>query len=199
MTEPDVGATANYPDFKALGSIEEGCTKLGRFLGLDAPVSQDVFETVIDNPTYATALFTARTAPVFRDHLLARPDSCERRYERSPEPEEAAHASFSNGALLAKAAKSFIAWGRSGFKTADDALYKARLAACNACEHHIVPERKLSYQLAAALTGTKADRKVCGLCGCVTEAKARLEDERCPGQDPKRPGFSRWGDRGVAV
>jgi hypothetical protein len=192
MSEQNLGATANYPDFKALASIEDGCAALGRFLGLEAPVSRDVFETVIDNPTYATALFTARKAPVFRDHLLARPDTCKRRYERvRAEPEET---SWSNAALLAKAAKSFIAWGRNGFKTADDVLYKARLAACNACEHNVMPERKLGYQLAAALTGTKADRKICDLCGCVTEAKARLENERCPGQDPARPGFSRWGD-----
>lgn len=194
------------PDFQALASVEEGCELLGRYLGLDRPVPRRVFAAVIDNPTYATALFTSRRAPPFRDHLLAHPEACRRLHpmpageavaDRAPTGEAAAGdvpQDQGNAALLLKAAKSFVAWGRHGFKTADDALYLARMAACEACPHHAVPERKFAYQLAAALTGGAADRKVCNLCGCITEKKARLADERCPGRDPSHPGFSRWGD-----
>jgi hypothetical protein len=179
------------PDFQALASVEEGCELLGRYLGLDRPVPQQVFAAVIDNPTYATALFTSRAAPPFRDHLLAHPEACRR---LAPVPPDPAQQDQSSAALLVKAAKSFVAWGRNGFKTADNALYAARLAACDVCPHHAIPERKIAYQIAAALTGGTADRKVCNLCGCVTQNKARLADERCPGRDPGRPGFSRWGD-----
>ncbi|KVO99492.1 hypothetical protein WL21_02785 [Burkholderia ubonensis] len=188
--------TTILPDFQTLASVEEGCDLLGRYLGLDRPVSRQVFAAVIDNPTYATALFTSRRAPAFRDHLLDHPEVCQRTAQkRSGEtaPDETRQ-DLSSAALLIKAAKSFVAWGRSGFKTADDALYTARLAACDACPHHTKPERKVAYQIAAALTGGTANRKICGLCGCVTQNKARLADERCPGQNPNRPGFSRWGD-----
>lgn len=183
--------TTILPDFQALASVEEGCELLGRYLGLDRPVSRQVFVAVIDNPTYATALFTSRKAPPFRDHLLDHPEAC-RRLE--PAPAEEVAQDQSSAALMIKAAKSFVAWGRSGFKTADNALYTARLAACDACPHHAEPDRKFAYQIAAALTGGSADRRVCNLCGCITEKKARLADERCPGRDPSRPGFSRWGD-----
>lgn len=188
--------TTILPDLQTLTSVEEGCDLLGRYLGLDRPVSRQVFATVIDNPTYATALFTARRAPAFRDHLLDHPEVCERTARKRPDetPDEATAQGPSSATLLLKAAKSFVAWGRSGFKTADDALYTARLAACDACPHHTKPERKVAYQIAAALTGGTANRKICGLCGCVTQNKARLADERCPGQDPNRPGYSRWGD-----
>lgn len=203
--------TTILPDFQTLTSVEEGCDLLGRYLGLDRPVPQQVFATVIDNPTYATALFTSRRSPAFRDHLLAHPEVCERTVqpraeatgvdatgvdETGADPARADETPQDPGsaALLLKAAKSFVAWGRNGFKTADDALYTARLAACDACPHHTQPERKVAYQIAAALTGGTASRKICALCGCVTQNKARLADERCPGQDPDRPGFSRWGD-----
>lgn len=183
--------TTILPDFQALASVEQGCELLGRYLGLDRPVPRQVFAAMIDNPTYATALFTSRTAPPFRDHLLAHPEACRRVAPVEPDQAPQDH---SSAALLVKAAKSFVAWGRNGFKTADNALYTARLVACDACPHHAAPERKIAYQIAAALTGGTAEAMVCGLCGCVTQKKARLADERCPGRDPARPGFSRWGD-----
>ena len=193
MTQTSLAMTDTtiIPDFRNLANVEQGCELLGRYLGLDRPVSRQVFVCVIDNPTYATALFTSRRAPAFRDHLLSNPEVCER--VEQPQTDETPQ-NLSSAALLLKAAKSFVSWGRNGFKTADDALYVARLAACERCQHHVTPERKVAYQIAAALTGGTASRKICDLCGCVTQNKARLADERCRGHDPARPGFSRWGD-----
>ncbi|CAM2754769.1 MULTISPECIES: hypothetical protein [Pseudomonas] len=181
------------PDFQAFTSLDDGCLQTGHYLGLDGPVSRAVFTAIIDNPTYATALFTARIAPVFRDHLLAHP-------QQSLQPENSSHTSarsssieLSNSALLKKAAHSFVAWGRGGFKTTDNDLFEQRLSACEACPHHTATPDKLAYRVGAALTG-ESNRKICELCGCVTGKKARLRDEQCPGAHPDRPGYSRWGD-----
>lgn len=184
------------PELQTLTSVEDGCLQIGRYLGLNGPITRDAFIAIIDNPTYATELFTARGASVFRDHLLAHPQ-CRRQIRTgktdATTAQKATVNELSNAALLAKAAHSFLVWGRGGFKTADDALFQQRMAACEACPHHTATPDKLAYKLAAALSGN-ANRKICGLCGCVTGKKARLRDERCPGPHPKRPGYSRWGD-----
>ncbi|AVO59196.1 hypothetical protein [Pseudomonas chlororaphis] len=188
------------PDFQAFTSLDDGCLQTGRYLGLDGPVSRAVFTAIIDNPTYATTLFTARTAPAFRDHLLAHPQPAQRLENSgethplaSDESSRSSSIELSNSALLAKAARSFVAWGRGGFKTTDNDLFERRLSACEACPHHTATPDKLAYRVGAALTGD-SNRKICELCGCVTGKKARLRDEQCPGAHPDRPGYSRWGD-----
>lgn len=58
------------------------------------------------------------------------------------------------------ALKAMAKFVGSGFKTTPAEALRARLAACEGCEHH---------------TGVR-----CRACGCVTSAKARLLHERCP-------------------
>lgn len=62
--------------------------------------------------------------------------------------------------------RSAAAWGKSGFAMADDDKLTARLDACKAC-----PEWD-----AAGMAGTGRCRK----CGCSTQAKLRIDSEKCP-------------------
>jgi tetratricopeptide (TPR) repeat protein len=62
--------------------------------------------------------------------------------------------------MALSAAKSMAKFVGSGFKTAPPLTVQLRLQTCAACEHH---------------TGMR-----CRLCGCFTNAKARLAHEHCP-------------------
>ncbi|EJN32517.1 hypothetical protein [Pseudomonas sp. GM80] len=181
------------PDFKAFASVKDACAQLGQYLGLEKPITREVFAAIIKNPGYATNLFIARPAPAFRDYLLAHPDHGESITGNSVEPVPARYVELDNRALLKKAASSFVAWSREGFKAADNDLFEQRISACNACPHQTDTPDRLAYRIGAALTGA-SNRKICDLCGCVTGKKARLSHEKCPGDDPRRPGLSRWGD-----
>jgi hypothetical protein len=57
-------------------------------------------------------------------------------------------------------ATSMAKWAASGFQTAPQEVYDARLAACAGCKYHEPPR--------------------CTLCGCFTEKKAWLPHEDCP-------------------
>jgi tetratricopeptide (TPR) repeat protein len=66
------------------------------------------------------------------------------------------------------AAKSMVKFLGSGLKTVPPSVHLQRLQTCTACEHH---------------TGVR-----CRLCGCFTNAKARLAHEECPiGKWPSGP------------
>lgn len=181
------------PDFKAFANIKDACLQTGLYLGLEAPVTREVLAAIIDNPTYATTLFNARTESTFRNYLLAHPDHSRPVTDDGVEPAIPRAVELNNRALLKKAASSFVAWGREGFKASDNDLFERRISACEVCPHHTDTPNKLAYQIGAALTGA-SNRKICDLCGCVTGKKARLSNERCPGEDPERKGVSRWGE-----
>ncbi|MDZ3833120.1 MAG: hypothetical protein U0S50_15080 [Sphingopyxis sp.] len=168
--------------FHEFASIEEGCTELGAFLGLQEPVARAVFVAAVHDGAYARNLIIARTAPAFLNRLLENPPPL------PPADQEEA----SNVELLAKAAKSLWQWARSGMETASDDIYRRRLALCAACPHHRDPPKRAIYDLARPFTKGDAAQRICGLCGCITANKARLATENCPGDHPDRPGFTRW-------
>src|SRR5262249_50278668 len=62
--------------------------------------------------------------------------------------------------MALSAAKSMAKFLGSGLKTVTPQVYLGRLAICAGCEHH---------------TGVR-----CRLCGCFTNAKARMAHEQCP-------------------
>jgi hypothetical protein len=62
--------------------------------------------------------------------------------------------------------RSAAAWGKSGFAMADSDKLTARLDACKSC----------SEWDAAGMAGTGRCRK----CGCSTQAKLRIDSEKCP-------------------
>jgi hypothetical protein len=92
--------------------------------------------------------------------------------------------------MLRTLGESLLRWGRAAFAYADDETYRARLAACGACEHRRAAGETLLHKLANLVVANTA---VCGLCQCLVEKKARVRTEHCPGEDPARRGYNRWG------
>ncbi|HEY0396161.1 MAG TPA: hypothetical protein VGD01_16880 [Candidatus Elarobacter sp.] len=156
--------------------LDEQRAELGRLLGLDAPVTREVLLASLHDATYAHNLLTCRGEPALLAPLLARPPSPPARH-------------VSEAEVVKSLAESMLRWGRAAFAYADDATYRARLAACGACEHRQAAGETLLHKLANLVVSNTA---VCGLCQCLVEKKARAATERCPGAHPQRPGFNRW-------
>jgi hypothetical protein len=171
--------------FREYASLAEGCTEFGTFLGLDGPVSEDVFVGAMQDPVYARNLIISRSAPAFLKVLLDKP----------PQQKPAAgQAEKTNVELLAKAARSLWNWTRSGMETVSDETYRRRLDRCAVCPHHTTAPNRAIYNLGAAFMDDTQERRICTLCGCVTANKARMATENCPSEDPHRPDFTRWGE-----
>jgi hypothetical protein len=171
--------------YRDLASIDEGCRELGAVLGLSGPVPEDVFIGAMEDSAYARNLLISRSAPAFLKVLLDRPP------QRAPDLEPGPK---SNGELLAKAARSLWTWARSGMENVSDEAYRRRLDRCAVCPHHAVAPKRAVYALGAAFSSDTQPRMICTLCGCITANKARLATESCPGEDPGRPGLTRWGE-----
>lgn len=155
--------------------LEEARERLGTLLGLDAPVSDAVAVAAAADQVYARNLLATRDAPALLEHLLANP----------PQVEEP-----STLELGGRLAQAMVRWGRTGFTVVDDATRARRLSACAACPHRIEARRHPTLHRWLA-DGERP--QVCGLCGCALARKTRLGSERCPDEDPARPGFDRWG------
>ncbi|MGN6373512.1 MAG: hypothetical protein ACTHM1_11085 [Solirubrobacteraceae bacterium] len=157
-------------------SLAQSCARFGEMLGLSGPVSERVLAAATQDKVYARNLLATRGAPELMEHLLENPPAV------AEDP--------SALVLAGRAAKALGRFARTGFSLMDEEGYSKRLAACAACPHQIEAKSHATlYRMAA-----KEERpKVCDLCGCMVAKKARLRSERCPGEDPERPGFNRWG------
>lgn len=80
-------------------------------------------------------------------------------------------AEFSLSTLAARAATSLAVWAKAGFPVVDEATLAARLAACAGCPSLITDPDRAIYKVAG--------EPVCGACGCLVTAKARLASESC--------------------
>lgn len=76
------------------------------------------------------------------------------------------------GTLVARAAKSLAIWAKAGFPVVDEATLAKRLAACKGCPLLVREPDRAIYRVAVG-------EPVCGACGCLVTAKARLASERC--------------------
>ncbi len=191
---PSSGSDNEAPaiDFSTIGSVEEGCEKLAAFLGLEEPVSRDVFLSAVEDSTYAANLHVARTEPSFLRHVLGQPTRSWNELRQKPpsKPQER-----SNGELLTRAAKSLFRWTRKGFKRVDEVTFRRRLAACRACPHHVRKPAKVLYAVAGALLSKdEREQRICDLCGCLAATKARFEHESCPDRHPVDGELTRWGE-----
>lgn len=158
--------------------VQAHCAEFGKILGLDRPVSEEVFRAALADESYAANLLTCRRDPDLLRYLLARPTS---RAEELAAKE-----------LLARAASSLARWAKAGFTVVDKEVYRRRLSACANCPHLRVPpsgRRRLLYALTGAGSG---DESVCGLCGCSVTRKARLTSEACPAPHPDQAHHTRW-------
>jgi hypothetical protein len=153
-------------------SWEDLCTRLGKTLGLDQPVSSSVMRRVMDDPLYAHDLLSCRNTPGFLKVLLHDP-----RNEAYKPPVQIAEKTTLQ--LLSKASSALFKWGKAGFSTVDEETYQRRFNTCLQCVHLVEPPDKLLYRL---MTSGKPNEKICNLCGCVAAKKARLPTESCPAQ-----------------
>ncbi len=183
---------APLPD--SVEDMDDARWKLGELLELDGPVSEAVVRAAVDSPLYAMHLLASRQSAQFLGLLLDNPPP--------PPAGTDAGAGAADGAghdagqestagLLLRFGKAMAEWGRSGFRRAEPEVAERRLAACAGCPNLKAPGGSILHRLAGA--AGLGDHS-CGLCGCMVQAKAAVATERCPGEDPRRPGWSRWGD-----
>lgn len=179
-------ATGEY----IVADLPEAQQHFALLLGLDRPVSEAVLTAAVNDPLYAMHLISSRSSPQFLDILLNNPPGVARDATTSAFPQE--ETQHSAGELLGRFAKAMVGWSRSGFATAPKELLEKRLDTCRACPNLKARDGGSILQRLASTVGL--DGHSCGLCGCFVSAKARILRESCPGEDPAKPGFTRWGD-----
>ena len=183
-------------DVKDGESVDELRTRLARVLGREEPVPLNAFLRAVDDPSYFSYLLTSRNAPGFLEPLLADPANAKYGPAEAP-PRPAATQRHSDMALVGRAAKAFIRWGKAGFSVVDEATLERRENACLACPNRVEPRSRLQKLIPisnAGQIGTRTGNHVCDLCGCQIAKKIRLPTESCPGAHPTEPGLSRWGE-----
>jgi hypothetical protein len=171
-----------------VSDVAEAQRRLSALLGREEPVSVDVLRAAVEDPLYAMHLMASRSSPQLLAILLQRPPRREEDPLKQALPETAADQS--KAALLSRFARSMFEWSKTGFELAPPEQHEARLAACRACPNLRAPTGSLFQRIAAS---AGLDGHTCTLCGCAVAAKSRIARETCPGADPNRPGFNRWG------
>ncbi|MCF6474062.1 hypothetical protein FAF44_37615 [Nonomuraea sp. MG754425] len=153
--------------------------EMGRVLGLDEAVSEEVLCAALADATYAANLLTCRRHPDLLRHLLKNPP---RRQAEVPVHD-----------LLARAGGALVNWARTGFTHVDEETYQRRVTACERCpELRDAPQSPARRALYTIATLGLDDKSICGKCGCSVVRKARLTSETCPAPDPGEPGMTRW-------
>jgi hypothetical protein len=160
-----MGVTADGASGASQLDLDDQREALGRILGLDGPVTEDVIVAAVEHDSYARNLLLARREPELLADLLQRPPRRPRK--------------FGAGELAARGSRALLRWAGTGFTTVDDDTYARRLATCDVC-----PD----------LVRKEVGNPVCGRCGCRVRWKARLTSESCPAPSPADPGLTRWGD-----
>jgi len=178
-------------------TLEKSQQILGELINLGQPASEAVTRRALADQRYAHYLLITKDIPELRDKLLLDPrnESFESDGSRSDglkEVQSSVDGPSGNIELIFRTTSSFLAWGKSGFKLADQNLLDKRLQACERCEFLTDPPKKLIYLGLELVTG-KRD-KICKACGCFVKKKAMLPSEKCPKQDPVQPNLSRWGE-----
>ncbi|MBB5940381.1 hypothetical protein FHS42_007479 [Streptomyces zagrosensis] len=165
--------------------VQAQCAEFGKILGLDHPVTEEVFKAALADEVYAANLLTCRRDPELLRYLLSRPTARARE--------------LTSAELLVRGASALARWTKAGFTVVSKETYQKRLSACGQCPHLQVPpggRRRLLY----ALTGAgSSDKTVCGLCGCSVTRKARLTSESCPAPHPNQPNSTRWAESAPAA
>lgn len=177
----------------AAATAEEAARLLGQALELPDAAPLEATRRALRDPLYARALWSSRKIPALRDQIIAAASRI-RISDTDGDPHSAGAASGrpSAAALAGKAAGSLLRWGMAGLKPAPPWVIERRLAACAACPHQKPAPDRLIYRGAEVFAGK--DARICGICHCLTNTKAAISTELCPGPDPENPETSRWGD-----
>ena len=181
--------------FKTSGSWGDLQVELGKYLGLNEPVSLGVLKRSIKDRLFAHYLAVCRDHPAYLEKLLNDPKNEDYRHAdialpASEAPQIPEGDAQSNMKLIAKAGKSLFNWAKSGFSRMDAAGIKQRMAACESCPALSAAPDKIVYKFKLK---NETDMRVCNICGCVASRKVQIRDEQCPKEDPDNPGKNRWG------
>ncbi|MFC8447778.1 hypothetical protein [Kitasatospora sp. NPDC057223] len=149
------------------GAAVEGADseEIARKLGIPAQLlTSSVLTQIVDDPLYLHHLELCRNDPAMLGLLLG------------PEAGRTAPPEIRTTELLSRAGVAIGRWAASGFGRVPEDAYRARMTACQGCEHLAVPPKSRLYRL----TGSAQQKSVCGLCGCDVRRKAWLPTEHCP-------------------
>jgi hypothetical protein len=171
-------------EVKESDSIDDLCERFGKFLGIDKPVPHEVFLRAVQDEDYAENLIISRNAPEFLQALFNDAET------KIPETNK----KIKNTALVVKAAKAFVSWGKSGFAVVDDATFEQREKSCLVCPNLVDPKTSLQKLVGSKLEKIKIGNKVCALCGCNVSKKMKLSSESCPEAHPEIKGMTRWSE-----
>ena len=96
--------------------------------------------------------------------------------------------------LVFSGLKTLIKWGNSGFKSISEGQFQKRWKTCQACPNLKDPGNQFVYGAAKRILKPGSDQRVCGLCGCIAQQKAKIITENCPDESLTKPGYSRWNE-----
>lgn len=170
------------PEFEQVESWSDLCQRFGELMNLGGPAPLPVVRRAMQDDLFAHYLVVTRNSPQMQQMLLQDPKN--KAYETPVDAPK-----HSSPALVARAAKAMVKWGKAGFERVDQGTYAQRTEACQRCPYLVDPPDLTAYKM-LKLAG---DRRVCAKCGCVASRKAQVPTERCPVADPKNPGLNRWG------
>lgn len=151
--------------------------RLAELIG-EPNVSQTAARAAINDPLYLHQLNAARAEPDLLRALLETPPKTVRSTPRA----------------LSNATKALARWALSGFQQVSSDMLTKRLSACAVCPRlGSASPSELAY-LATKVIGGNIDGRVCDLCGCLVDVKARLASEACPEPHPENFSVSRWSE-----
>jgi hypothetical protein len=183
-------------DLRHIESWDDMRSEFGRFLGIEEPVPSEVLNHALENANYAAYLLSVRNQPKYLNILFKAPlnnkDTQAGTDEQIDKVDKNTTHEHSNRELLGKAAKALVNWGKSGFKTVDEATFEKRFSACQGCPFLQAAPDKLPYKIKLS---KDSDMRVCGSCGCVAKRKAKLSSETCPEPLPENPELNRWHEK----
>lgn len=141
--------------------------------------SDAVISRALEDPAYYRTLEAARNNPAWLENLF-----------ELAEKNHHGYATSSPG--FSKAIGAQIAYASARFAKSSSDEYESRWRKCGKCEHLKPNPGGVIYFLGRKIFDV-ADDRICALCGCIAQAKAKRATERCPGPDPVDPLRNRWG------
>jgi hypothetical protein len=165
-------------------NIDGQCLELGKILGLQGPVSQEVLLAALGNGAYAHNLLTCRRTPEFLNHLLSNP------------PKAYAGVETGDEKLIARAELALQKWSETGFSLVDDEILKRREEACVSCPNlgELGQQFRQSHSSGnqSDKLGERTGDRICKICGCNASGKMRRTSASCPDKHPTEAGMTRW-------
>jgi len=153
---------------------------LDYILGEDGTVSWEELIASFNDPDKLALLYDpGRSVDEIKDIITSDADSSK----------EIHAGDLSSPQIVAKGLAAFWKWAKTGFELAEPAQYEARINACTNCEYYRDAPDMPIYRLVSKVTKSN---KICGVCGCMVEKKARIISGTCPAAHQAQPGLSRW-------